>query len=61
MCGSVRGRETKKLKRKGFYELILSAQSMEMEEHLSFLEYALNNWKQDQSQTDDILVLGVEM
>ncbi len=34
---------------------------MELEEQKSFLEYALNNWKQDEHQTDDILVIGLNV
>ncbi len=55
------GEKEKKLNRRGFYELLLSAQSMDMEEQKSFLDYALNNWKQDIEQTDDILVMGIEI
>jgi PAS domain S-box-containing protein len=55
------GEREKKLSRKGFFELILSAQSMDMDEQKAFLEYSLNNWKQNGEQTDDILVIGLEV
>jgi hypothetical protein len=34
---------------------------MTMEEQEAFLEYAFNNWKQDQEQTDDVLVIGLRI
>lgn len=55
------GEKGKKLNRKRFTELLLQAQSMTMEEQGSFLDYALNNWKQDEEQTDDVLVIGVRV
>ena len=55
------GEAKKKLNRKRFYDLLLNSQEMELEEQRSFLEYALNNWKQDEQQTDDILVIGLNV
>lgn len=55
------GEKNKKFQRKNFYELLLSIQDMDMTEQHSFLEYAHNNWKQDLSQTDDILVIGIKV
>ncbi len=52
------GEKGKKFTRRRFKELILSIQSMSMKEQKSFLKYALRNWKQNEPQTDDILVLG---
>jgi PAS domain S-box-containing protein len=49
----------KKLNKKRFSELLLTACDMEGEEQSSFLAYAHNNWKQQEEQTDDVLVLGV--
>ena len=54
------GEFNKKLNRKRFYDLLLNSNDMEMEEQKSFLDYALNNWKQDELQTDDILVIGIK-
>lgn len=34
---------------------------MQIEEQETFLEYALNNWKQQLEQTDDIVVVGVKI
>jgi PAS domain S-box-containing protein len=55
------GEKGKKLNRKRFIELLLEAQSMSLEEQGSFLDYALNNWKQEEEQTDDVLVIGVKV
>ncbi len=51
----------KKLNKKRFSELLLTASEMTGEEQSSFLAYAHNNWKQQEEQTDDVLVLGVKI
>ena len=48
----------KKFNKKKFKELLVSVQDMKMEDQEHFLEYAFNNWKQQEVQTDDICVLG---
>lgn len=55
------GEQSKKFNRKRFYDLLLSAQSMNFNERENYLEYALNNWKQQNDQTDDILVIGIKI
>lgn len=60
-CDQFGGEEKKKFNRKRFKELLLSAQNMEMDEQESFLQYALNNWKQDEAQVDDVLVIGLKI
>jgi PAS domain S-box-containing protein len=55
------GERNKKFNRKNFYEMLLSIQDMNMDEQGSFLEYAHNNWKQTEPQTDDILVIGLKI
>jgi len=55
------GERNKKFNRKNFYEMLLSIQDMNMDEQGSFLEYAHNNWKQSEPQTDDILVIGLKI
>jgi PAS domain S-box-containing protein len=52
------GNNNKKLNRKAFKELLLSLNGMDGDEQNSFLDYALKNWKQDEEQTDDVLVVG---
>lgn len=34
---------------------------MTLKEQASFLEYTLNNWKQQNDQTDDITILGLRI
>ena len=34
---------------------------MDTEEKEAFLEYSFNNWKQDNEQTDDVLVIGIKI
>lgn len=60
-CDQFGGELKKKFNRKRFKELLLSAQGMEMEEQESFLQYALLNWRQDEPQMDDILVMGIKI
>ena len=55
------GENSKKFNRRNFYELLLSIQDMNLSEQASFLEYAHNNWKQDEPQTDDVLVIGLKI
>ncbi|MDQ3191847.1 MAG: SpoIIE family protein phosphatase [Bacteroidota bacterium] len=55
------GEDGKKLNRKRFKELLLTINEMEADEQESFLDYALTNWKQEEDQTDDILVIGIEI
>lgn len=55
------GEKHKKLNRRGFYEILSQSQSMTMDEQESYLEYAFNNWKQDNEQIDDVCVLGIEI
>lgn len=55
------GGNLKKLNKKRFIELLLTAQEMTGEEQSSFLAYAHQNWKQNENQTDDILVIGLKV
>jgi PAS domain S-box-containing protein len=55
------GENTKKLNRKNFRELLKIAAEMPIEEQEAFLEYSLNNWKQETEQTDDVLVIGIKV
>lgn len=60
-CDQFGGELKKKFNRKRFKELLLSAQSMEMDEQESFLQYALLNWRQGEEQVDDILIMGIRI
>jgi PAS domain S-box-containing protein len=55
------GENNKKLNKVNFKELISTASEMPIDEQESFLEYSFNNWKQDEEQTDDVLVIGVRI
>ncbi len=55
------GEKNKKLKKSNFKELLSTIYEMDLEEQEAFLEYSFNNWKQDISQTDDVLVIGVKI
>jgi PAS domain S-box-containing protein len=55
------GENNKKLNKVNFKELIKTASEMEIHEQESFLEYSFNNWKQDEEQTDDVLVIGIRV
>lgn len=54
------GEQLKKMNRVNFKELLRTAYEMPIEEQEAFLEYAFNNWKQDEAQTDDVLVIGIK-
>ncbi len=60
-CDQFGGEKMKKFNRKQFKELLLSAQDMEMSEQESYLQYVLKNWRQEEPQTDDILVMGIKL
>ncbi|MBI5540494.1 MAG: SpoIIE family protein phosphatase [Bacteroidia bacterium] len=55
------GEKLKKLNRRRFKELLLTMETMDMSEQEAFLEYSINNWKQDCEQTDDIVVIGIRI
>ena len=50
----------KKFTKKKLRELLLSIQDMPMNEQVGFLDYVHNNWKQEMSQTDDIVLIGLK-
>lgn len=55
------GEHHKKLNKSNFKELVKTACEMEIDEQEAFLEYSFNNWKQDEEQTDDVLVIGIRL
>jgi PAS domain S-box-containing protein len=55
------GEKNKKFQKKRFKELLLSIQDLELDEQTGFLEYAINNWRQQNEQTDDIVVIGLRV
>jgi len=60
-CDQFGGERKKKFNRVRFKELLLSAQSMPLKEQEAFLKYALVNWRQDEPQVDDVLVIGIKV
>ncbi len=55
------GEKNKKLNKSNFKELLSTIHEMDMEEQEAFVEYSFNNWKQDNDQTDDVLVIGIRV
>lgn len=55
------GEVGKKLNKRNFKELLKMAAAMPLNEQESFLEYSFNNWRQEEEQTDDVLVIGIKI
>lgn len=55
------GEENRKFNKRNFKDLLNTIAGMPVEEQEGFLEYALNNWKQDNEQTDDVMVIGIKI
>lgn len=55
------GERNKKFTKKKFKDLLLSMNDIPMAEQSGFLSYAFSNWKQQNEQTDDVLVVGVKI
>jgi PAS domain S-box-containing protein len=55
------GEKNKKLNKSNFKDLLRTINDMNMDEQEAFLEYSFNNWKQDNDQTDDVLVIGIKI
>lgn len=55
------GERNKKLNKTNFKDLLLTINDMSIDEQESFLDYSFNNWKQNQVQTDDVLVIGIKI
>ncbi|MGZ3901829.1 MAG: PP2C family protein-serine/threonine phosphatase, partial [Bacteroidia bacterium] len=55
------GGNNKKLNKRNFKEMLRIASELPLEEQESFLEYSFNNWKQEEEQTDDVLVVGIKI
>jgi PAS domain S-box-containing protein len=55
------GEQNKKLNKTNFKEMLRTANEMPMQDQEAFLEYSFNNWKQDNDQTDDVLVIGFKV
>lgn len=55
------GERDKKFTKRKFKELLSSMNNIPMNEQGGFLSYAFSNWKQQHEQTDDVLVIGLEI
>jgi serine phosphatase RsbU (regulator of sigma subunit) len=55
------GEKNKKFNKKKLREVLLSIQDMSSDEQCNFLEYVLKNWRQEITQTDDILLIGLKI
>jgi len=55
------GERNKKLNKSNFKELLKTIADMNLEEQEAFLDYSFNNWKQNNEQTDDVLVIGIKI
>lgn len=54
------GENNKKFNKKNFKELLKTIAEMEIQEQEGYLDYSFNNWKQNNLQTDDVLVVGIK-
>lgn len=55
------GEEGKKFNKKRFLDLLIFMEEMNEFEKKSYLSYAHQNWKQQEEQTDDLLVIGLKL
>ncbi len=55
------GENNKRFKSKSFKDLLLAIHQKPMKEQSMILERTINDWRQNFSQTDDILVMGVRV
>jgi serine phosphatase RsbU (regulator of sigma subunit) len=55
------GEKNKKLNKSNFKELLKTIADMSLDEQEAFLDYSFNNWKQNNEQTDDVLVIGIKI
>lgn len=55
------GTTGKRLMKRGFRELLFQSASLKMQDQHRFLENFLENWKGNEEQTDDVLLMGIEL
>lgn len=60
-CDQFGGERNKKFTRKQFKDILVLIQDMEMIEQESYLQYVLLNWRQEEPQIDDVLVVGIKL
>ena len=60
-CDQFGGNENKKFKKKDFVEVLISLHEKEMTEQKKILELVFESWKGNETQTDDVLVMGLKI
>jgi serine phosphatase RsbU (regulator of sigma subunit) len=55
------GEENKKITSKRFQQFLTDTRTLSMQEQKSALTLFFNQWKRENEQTDDVLVLGIEI
>ena len=55
------GSKTKRLKKKEFYENLINLQAKSINLQKSVFFNWLDSWKENNEQTDDILMIGIEL
>jgi serine phosphatase RsbU (regulator of sigma subunit) len=55
------GEHRKKYKKRRYKELLMSIQHEPMDKQKQLLEKALDNWRQDHDQIDDVCIIGMRM
>jgi len=60
-CDQFGGERNKKFTRKQFKDILVLIQDMDMIEQESYLQYVFLNWRQEEPQVDDVLVLGIRL
>ena len=60
-CDQFGGNENKKFKKKDFVEILKSIHTKEVEEQKTILDVVFEGWKNNEAQTDDVLVMGIKI
>ena len=55
------GPRNRKLQKSQLKEILIQSHEMSMSEQKDFLLYNFQNWRQNEPQTDDVLLMGLEM
>jgi len=55
------GKENRKLKLKGFHQILSDIQSLPFEQHETLLANSFHSWKGELEQIDDILIIGINL
>ncbi|MCB9188716.1 MAG: SpoIIE family protein phosphatase [Flavobacteriales bacterium] len=55
------GPDDKKFKKAQLKDLLLKSENMTMNEQKDYIQYVFKNWQQGNEQTDDVLLIGLEV